>query len=278
MKHLALHAIADTLLFHDWIEARALWDLLVATGPPHALVLMPDHVHLIARDPAPLRIRQAMAAWTRWRARERGWEGAVWAPLAPPVTIPDRLHLERTVRYAHLNPCRAGLVADPLAWPMSTHRDALGLAVPLARPVETDRYRFHAYVSGDPTVSTSGTPVPSGNMLLKPGFDDIHRAVSAVTRTAVETLTERGDARTLLIRALRVLTPLTTREIGERLGLSHTTIRKVPDQTCLEVAAVSAVLGDVRFRALKAMDLRSDTRVRQYLLGRAARRLRAGER
>lgn len=29
----------------------------------------------------------------------------------------------------HPNPCRARLVADPLAWPFSTHRDAVGLAV-----------------------------------------------------------------------------------------------------------------------------------------------------
>ena len=91
MQHVVLHAIDDTLLFHDWTEARALWDRLVAIGPLHALMLMPDHVHLLARQPSALRIRQAMGAWTRWRSREREWQGPVWTPLAEFETIPDRL-------------------------------------------------------------------------------------------------------------------------------------------------------------------------------------------
>ena len=84
----------------------------------------------------------------------------------------------------------------------------------------------------------------------KPSYEDIEKAVSAVTRTPVGGLRDRGPARGLLIRALRVLTRLSTREIGARVGLSHTAIRRIPGESGPEVVAVQTVLGDERFRAL----------------------------
>jgi hypothetical protein len=78
---------------------------------------------------------------------------------------------ERHVRYVTLNPCRARLVCDPLAWPWSTHRDIVGaviepwvtaeaLAAALGRPAPRFAPRHHAYVSADPTASVVGTPYP----------------------------------------------------------------------------------------------------------------------
>jgi hypothetical protein len=50
MLHFAAHAMPPDFLFHDWREAQALWAGLLALGPPRALVIMPDHVHLVTRQ------------------------------------------------------------------------------------------------------------------------------------------------------------------------------------------------------------------------------------
>jgi hypothetical protein len=274
MLHTVLRASPNTLLFHDWTEAKALWDRIVAIGPVHALVLMPDHIHLLAQQIERHRVGQAMAAWTRWRQRKRQWQGPVWSPVGEIVPIQDRLHLERSQRYLYLNPCRAGLVADPLAWPMSTYLDALGLAVPLLRTAEADPIHFHGYVSGDPSVNPAGTPFPSGLTNRTPTFEEVETAVSAVTRTLVAELRRWSPQRELLIRAARVLVGMSTREIGERLGISHTTVRQIPRESSPEIIAVDRVLCDKRFSALNAVDFRRDSRVRRYLQECAARRLR----
>jgi hypothetical protein len=62
------------------------------------------------------------------------------------VGVPEGLMARRTVRYIHLNPCRGELVSRPLAWPWSTHRDRLGLAVrpAVSRAAEVLRVPFRA--------------------------------------------------------------------------------------------------------------------------------------
>lgn len=59
----------------------------------------------------------------RWRNHLEGVSGRLVRPLPPAEAVPEGPKRRRSVRYVHLNPCRARLVADPLAWPLSTHRD-----------------------------------------------------------------------------------------------------------------------------------------------------------
>src|SRR6185436_8994422 len=92
-----------------------------------AACLMPDHLHLLlaARDPSKERTRLAhlLGAMSRYQFPDAGWS------VAEPTEIRDWQHLKRNVRYVHLNPCRAGLVSDPLSWLCSTHRGLIGAAV-----------------------------------------------------------------------------------------------------------------------------------------------------
>ena len=91
--------------------------------------------------------------------------------------MPDEKHALRQIRYIALNPCRAGLTQDPLEWPWSTYRGCFGgVAQPwvsldvLAELLGWDsvgafRTWFHKYVSSDPTVNPTGTPVLKLNHL-----------------------------------------------------------------------------------------------------------------
>ncbi len=80
-------------LFHDWEEARALWDRLTAIAPGEPLCLLPDRVLLIHPRPIGARVQAEL-----------------------------RRLLEA--------PRQAALVEDPLIWSFSTLRDLAGLAWP----------------------------------------------------------------------------------------------------------------------------------------------------
>jgi hypothetical protein len=130
---------------------------------------MPNHGHLL--DPSSAdEVRLAVGALASGYARRLGMP-RVFEPLPDPAPIPDALHLARQIRYVHLNPCRARLVADPLAWPYSTHRGIVGaevnpwvgaarLAEQLGERARGYAEAFHAYVSSDPSASVAGTPFP----------------------------------------------------------------------------------------------------------------------
>jgi len=125
----------------------------------------------------------------------------VWASPPPPEAIPDEKHLRRTIRYVHLNPDRSHLVGDPLSWPWSTHRDATGLA--MFPVIERDAFpaRFHAYVSGDPTVNVDGTELPVTQLDRDATWDEVHDTVCSLGRLDPEDLLVRGPARIVLVKA-----------------------------------------------------------------------------
>ncbi|MFH1468532.1 MAG: hypothetical protein ABIO70_29350 [Pseudomonadota bacterium] len=272
MLHLALHARDDLWLFHDWVEAQALWVRLVKAAPLHHLCLMPDHVHLLARAMDERRVRAALSGYTRWLAHHRGEPGLhLWRPVEPPVSLTNREHLERTRRYILLNPCRGRLVSDPLAWPFSTHRDALGLAWPAVRRTVSDPAGFHAYVSRDRAVTPEGTDLPVRD-LVEPDFEDVVQAVSAVTRTPLARV-----PRPVLVRCLRTLTLLSARGIARELGCAPSSVTRVaPGRDGLAVA-VERVVGDGRFPGLDGEDLRrtpAGRRYREYLVAKGCARRR----
>lgn len=161
------------------------------------------------------------------------------------------MKLRRSIRYVHLNPCRAALVDVPLAWAWSTHRDRAGLAAPPVVAVDPAPRAFHAYVSADPTVHTAGSSLLTGHELAS--LEAIAAAVSAVTRTPAFRLAERGRARSLLFHSLRS-SPIP--EVARALGLHPTTLRRQPDTWTREVRVVSQVLGDPRCSTLESGDPR----------------------
>jgi hypothetical protein len=273
MQHLVAHSVPPNWLIHDWHEAQALWTRIHHLGPIVAAAIMPDHIHVIARRIAWELWLGCLSGFARWRNHHRGEHGErVWLPAPAPEPLRSRKHLDRTLRYVHLNPCRDGLADDPLAWPYTTHRDAVGLALPALVATERDPYRFHAYVSSDPSVAVDGTDLPYGMRGLKDHqAEDIAAAVSALTRTTSEGLRTRGAARSLLIQGLVALTSLSHREIARLLDISPGTVGHTPPIPGASLAKLERVLGDHRFGPLPDHPLIHQPTWRRYRQGRIRR-------
>jgi putative transposase len=265
MVHLVARSLDGTLLFRDHAEARALFDILASAFPDaEAICLMPDHVHLVVPDAGALdRLRAALSGFARWRNARRSTSGPVWRPAPAAEPLPDALHAHRTVRYVHLNPCRAGLVADPLAWPWSTHRDATGFAAAPVRPRVHEPERFHAYVSGDPSVRPEGTSLPETNW-ARPSWEAVADAAAGVCREPIDAARRRGPCRRLAVRAAWFLqlhdAPLLAREAGLARAGIYRVIADLPGRGSLSsepalYACVRAV-GDPRVSAVPTGDLR----------------------
>lgn len=226
-----LHVVARTadrrLAFSTWEEGRRLWDVLIDASPGViAAVVMPDHVHVLVPTDTRERLGRALGGYTRWRNARRGERGTLWQRLPESVRVKPGDKARRSIRYVYLNPCRAGLVRDPLAWPLSTHLDAVGLAVDPVRRRVSDVLSFHAYVSGDPDSIVAGTDLPTGPQgVARP--DSVLQAVSAATRTPMVALRRRGPSRQLAIRALRTMTPCSLREIASWTGCTSRTVARV---------------------------------------------------
>jgi hypothetical protein len=266
MYHFVAHSVLDRWLFHDWAEAAALWARLAALPEPRALVVMPDHVHAVLRVPAVGAFVTALQEYARWRGRHRGEGGGpAWLPVEAPEILAGSKHFQRSVRYVHLNPCRDGLAADPLAWPFSTHRDAVGLALPGVVAVERDPPAFHARVSGDPSVRVEGTTLPFGRAgLCGASAEQVMGAVSALTRTPTPALCARGPARDLLIHALRDLALASATGIAREVGVSRGTVQRTPEVAGVWVRTVERVLCDPRFFTLDTLRLDRSPSWRTY--------------
>lgn len=218
LSHLTARTIGNQPLLADWDTASALWSSLRRTFPAAlAVVLMPNHPHVISDEPDPAsarsRFARVLGATTRLvrvesKARVPGWD------VVPNVEpIKDLEHLRRVVRYVALNPCRSRLVWDPLEWPWSTYRDVLGavadpwidaerLATVLAARRKGFRESFHAYVSGDPTCKVAGTPPPvppAPSRVARFPLERIVTAAAVPTRSPSAAVKTRSATRLLFV-------------------------------------------------------------------------------
>ncbi len=281
--HIVAHAL-HWLYTRDY-EAAHLWHAL-RLAFPEALgcCLMPDHLHLLLPHcDAQGRFRQIRGGYSRWLTGQPRWvQPFRWGRVAPPEELAaDPGHAQRTIRYLGLNPCRGGLVADPLAWLWSTHRDAVGFAVdPWVR--SQDPARRHAYVSGDPSVSIVGTPMPS----VKGGVYDLRavsRAVAAVMRVGAPEVTH-GRGRSLALRTAMAFghddlqelsdwAECTTRQVRRALAEPIRRWDVIADDTLQ--ACVRAV-GDDRFDAPWLGELPRTAAWQAYRRAREAKRAATG--
>ncbi len=194
-----------TLLSDD--VAPWLWARLRERFPDAlAAVLMPRHVHVIARAEHADRLDRTL----RWHARlfRPGSLTRVWEPLEPRPVIADVGKLHRQVRYVLLNPCRASFVDDPLLWRWSTHRDSVGgvadpwvpagrLAAALERPTFGFEDWFHHYVSADPHASVGGTPPPEPDPPDVAPLSDLLAATASALRLRPDEVSETRLGRVL---------------------------------------------------------------------------------
>ena len=225
----AYHFVNKTTSFQKPLLDRNacvdLWDRLRKRFPKVlACVLMPDHVHLIIEtsetsNPAKVKwdFSVELRAWT-----QRFHPGkSIWAAVPEPEFIADRLKLQRQIRYVHLNPCREGLVKDPLLWEWSTHRDVTGCVIDPWSNLQTLMKCFsvssaskerlgevmHRYISGDPSAAVAGTPMIREyreGMLISSGCAQVLRACSIARREEFGLL-KRSRARELAVHTVRRL-------------------------------------------------------------------------
>ncbi len=189
--------------------APVVWGALRRAFPTAlGCVLMPNHLHLIAVEPSgEIAVTKLRAVMSGVRRSVAG-KGLVWERAPAPVAVPDAFHLLRQLRYVALNPARAGLIDDPLAWMWSTHRDVGGAVVDpwvraetIARRLGQSLHEFarthHGYVSADPTVRVDGTPFPvaaSPSRIAEHPLGTIAAAARAATRASAIDIRRRTPA------------------------------------------------------------------------------------
>jgi hypothetical protein len=221
-----------------------LWTALRRMFPnPLAAALMPNHLHLITalQDPvaAHARFRRLLAAFAR------SFEfPTLWSRVPEPevVATPDKVL--RKVRYIGLNPCRpvrvgrleVQLATDPLCYEWSTHRDAVGAIVNPWVTAEsildacgveaTDPAAWlHRYVSSDPHVAVTGTPMPVAR--LPSTVDEALAAACAAHRAEPDAVRRRGRVRATFL-GLAVAAGLDLTAAGVHTGADRRSARRAP--------------------------------------------------
>lgn len=124
IHHVSVRSADGRALFRDAADRRRLdrdmGDLLDRhAARAHAYCWMTNHVHLAVEiEPHRADLFQ----------RDVATACGLPAPASAPLVVDAHTYLLRLVRYIHLNPVEAGLVADALDYPWSGHRVYLGYA------------------------------------------------------------------------------------------------------------------------------------------------------
>ncbi len=259
-----LTARSRRFLFNDIALSLYAWSALRAAFPTAvAACLMGNHLHLVVwvADPteAVTRLCRVIGGITRVARIERGW----WFPLAPAQRIAGIGKLRAQVRYVVLNPCRADLVSDPLAWPWTTHRDVVGavfepwidanrLAQVLGEPSLGFVDAHHRFVSNDTKVAIGGTPAPvtaSTTTIASYPLASIAAAACAATRSPRAYLLARSLARRAFVLLSFDQGWTGAAQVGAACGVTPGSIRRIlnePDAALL--AAARLTLADDRLR------------------------------
>jgi putative transposase len=128
----------------------------------HAYVLMTNHVHLLVTPEAPENVSNLMKhvgqRYAQYVNRKHRRTGSLWEGRFRSSIVDSERYLLVCQRYIELNPVRAGMVRNPVAYPWSSYRaNALGepstLIVPhptflaLGEEDEARRARYRGLVS-----------------------------------------------------------------------------------------------------------------------------------
>lgn len=232
MVHLVARAYrcGSPLIHHE--IASWLWARLARSFPQAAgAVLMPDHIHLVTPAEEIERARVTFARIVGNLSRTRRAPGPLrWEHVETPPPITDALKLMRQLRYLALNPVRAGLARDPLAWPWSTYRDVMGgiadpwthearIAALLRRPRDGFRESFHRYVSSDPSCDVAGSPAvrrPTQSEVAAAPLSWMAEAAAASSRGSPDDIRRRSPTRAMFLAiasSAGSLTPLRVAQV-----------------------------------------------------------------
>ncbi len=123
--------IFDQPADRDMLDALVAETLARYGARAHAFCWMSNHLHLalqVADAPLGPIVRRIAGVYARRIQQRRPTTGHLFERRYRSVLVDADTHLLRLVRYIHLNPLRAGLVAEPADYPWSGHRAYLGLA------------------------------------------------------------------------------------------------------------------------------------------------------
>ena len=121
---------------------------------------MPNHIHFVmqVQDTPLSQIMQNLSfRYTRWINTQQSRRGHLFQGRYKAILVEADTYLLQLIRYIHLNPVRAGLVKDPVAYPWSSHRAYLGreelpwlsrdwVLSYVAKRATTARQRYAAFV------------------------------------------------------------------------------------------------------------------------------------
>lgn len=122
IHHVVVRQADGAALFRDTAD-RSRFDERVGellrqhSARAHAYCWMSNHVHL-AVEIEPTRAGDFQ--------RDVATHFGICSWLKPPLLVDAQVYLLRLIRYIHLNPVHAGLVADPADYPWCGHRVYLG--------------------------------------------------------------------------------------------------------------------------------------------------------
>jgi REP element-mobilizing transposase RayT len=242
----------------------------------HAYCLMPNHVHLLARtstSPLAKFMQGVQQSYTQWFNRVHEKVGHVFQGRYRAIVCDSDEYLVTLVRYIHLNPVRAGLVAHPDLYPYSGHRALL-----TGRPT--------TLIDPNPVLRLLGSPAAYARFTVD-GADEGHQPAFYATANQ-QILGDRAFAEGVTRQAGQAVSPgprepleaaLCRLEI--ELGLEPDAARG-PDR-CHEAAAARALLALVlvRRRGYRLKDvarlLGRDAATLSVTIGRIAHRLTTDE-
>lgn len=131
-------------VFAEEADRRRYLDLLEAAAAAHgtaihAYVLMTNHIHLLVTPATEHSLPQTLKAvagpYAQYFNTRYGRTGTLWDGRYRATLVDSEAYLLACMRYIELNPVRAGMVADPAAYPWSSYRvNGAGGADPLVRP------------------------------------------------------------------------------------------------------------------------------------------------
>lgn len=137
LAHVTTRTVRRLPLFLAETDALAYLDLLdfvtreIADWSILAYCLMPNHVHLVV-DAEIEELARAMhrlnGLYAQRFNREHGFTGHLFQGRYHTEPIQDEAHLPGSLRYAVMNPVRAGLCERPENWRWSSYRATIGLA------------------------------------------------------------------------------------------------------------------------------------------------------
>jgi hypothetical protein len=244
--------------------ARWTWEHVRQVVPAAlACALMPDHLHVAAETDDERAASQRLARVLGHVGRNFDMPGFSGVEATP---VRNAGILARTVRYIVRNACSDELVADPLAWPWTTHRDVLGavhdpwvepdrLAIALEQPVAGFIAAHHRYVTQDRASAPNGTVLPvAARPLGAPhhALPDFARAAASALRATPADIQKPGAVRHLFVQ-LAVTTGWNhPRSLALACRAGRTTIWRLSTEPSPALCAGMLCLGDQRLHQHRA--------------------------